>query len=265
MQTKRTRKLYAENENFWRRVKLSLFVVFAIFCIKLFIPQKTRQYIRDFFIDTQCSFCSFFTSFELQRFVCNNDLNELREENIILKTKIKCTENILQENLDLRKILKMDRRQDKFLVARVVPSLNFEYSQAITINVGTKHGVLDSSVVINESGLVGRVIKVLESCSIVLLSTDVNFSIPVYFLSDEESNSSCEKLAIVRGNTSGLLSVITKHSDFSLKEGDKVYSSGHGGIFPHGVLVGTVNSENSINPVFDKDRLKFLCVYTDLF
>ncbi len=271
MKSKGNKKLYTENERLWNCVKFFLLCFLIIFFIKFFIPQKSKKFIYGFLLDKQCRVAIFVNSIKesvLSRMGSSNtdnndDFIKLQEENAILKAKIQSIENIFQENSELRKILKMDRRKDQFIVARIIPSVNFEYTQAITINVGAKHKVSENSVVINESGIVGRVIQVLDSYSIVLLSTDVNFNVPVYFRSETNVNNSTDKLAILRGDSSGSLNISTKHSAFHVDEGEKAYSSGHGGVFPQGILVGTVKKDKSISPAFDKTRLKFLCVYAE--
>lgn len=70
------------------------------------------------------------------------------------------------------------------------------YAKSIFIKAGVNHGVLEDLVVINERGLIGKVISSSENNSRVLLINDQNSSVPVTTMSKKFN-------AIIKGTTDG--------------------------------------------------------------
>ncbi|PZO04778.1 MAG: rod shape-determining protein MreC [Alphaproteobacteria bacterium] len=106
------------------------------------------------------------------------------------------------------------------------------FARARLIDVGATRGVRIGNPVLNEHGLVGRVVGTTAGISRVLLLTDVASRTPVLiertdqraFLTGDASAN--PRLAYIRG--------------VGLKAGDRVLTSGDGGGFPRGLPVGIV-------------------------
>ena len=95
--------------------------------------------------------------------------------------------------------------------------------------------------------MVGRVIQVGKKTSRVLLITDINSQIPIYF---EKSKHK----AILTGKNSDLLEIKFLKPRVFLIDNDRVFTSGEGGVLPRGLKVGTyIKSLNS-----DINKIKIL-------
>ena len=106
------------------------------------------------------------------------------------------------------------------------------FARARLIDVGTGRGVRIGNPVLNEHGLIGRVVGTTAGISRVLLLTDVASRTPVLIERTDQralltgDASANPRLAYVRGT--------------GLKAGDRVLTSGDGGGFPRGLPVGIV-------------------------
>ena len=176
------------------------------------------------------------------------DLQNVRKENAILKENIDKIELTETENLEL-----------KNQIAKLKEELNIEYTLAdytkinatvlsrnigfwyntMTIDKGTYSKLKKDMIVITNKGLVGKIINTSNFTSTVKLvtATDSNSKVSVtvtngtYKLNgliydyDEEKN---------------ILEVEGISNTEAVTIGDSVYTSGLGGIFPSGILVGKV-------------------------
>ncbi len=105
-------------------------------------------------------------------------------------------------------------------------------SQIIVIDKGTEDGVLEGMPTATYEGIVGRVIFSGDKASEVLLITDEMSAIDAYV-------QRTRSRGIVKGRGSRcVMEYIEKGADLEL--GDKIVSSGKDGVFPKGVVIGTV-------------------------
>ena len=109
----------------------------------------------------------------------------------------------------------------------------------ITINLGSDAGIEEDMAVISGEGLIGRVQKVSKTTSEIKLITtnDINSKISVTIQSAYDTI-----YGIMSGYDSqeNLLEISSTNKDIENLEGSKVYTSGMGGIFPSGILIGEV-------------------------
>ena len=109
----------------------------------------------------------------------------------------------------------------------------------ITINLGSDAGIEEDMAVISGEGLIGRVQKVSKNTSEIKLITtnDINSKISVTIQSADDTI-----YGIMSGYDSqeNLLEISSTNKDIENLEGSKVYTSGMGGIFPSGILIGEV-------------------------
>lgn len=178
-----------------------------------------------------------------------NNLKDVQKDNDILETSIDRIESIETENVELRRqldVLKSELNIDYTLsdydyLNSTVISRNVGYwFNTLTIDKGTYNGVEKDMVVINAKGLIGKVIRTTTFTSDVRLITtsDTNNKISVHI-----SNGS--------DNLYGLINSFDYHNNYlevegisntkNVSTGDKVYTSGLGGIFPSGILIGEVS------------------------
>ena len=105
--------------------------------------------------------------------------------------------------------------------------------QTILIDKGRNDGVVQDMAVVSAEGLVGRVIGVSNHHAKVLLILDGNSAVDAYV-----QRSRARGVLVGLGRELCLLKYVQRNEDVQV--GDKVISSGMGGVFPKGLLVGTV-------------------------
>lgn len=176
------------------------------------------------------------------------ELKNIKKDNDILETSTSRIESIESENIELRRqleALKEELNIDyalsdyEYLNATVISrNIGYWYNK-ITIDKGSYNGVEKDMVVINSSGLIGRVINTTTFTADVRLITtsDTNNKISVHI-----SNGSTNLYGLINGydydNNVLELEGISNTHDVNI--GDYVYTSGLGGIFPSGILIGSV-------------------------
>ena len=164
-------------------------------------------------------------------FIYSNNKNLSTENKELYKWK-DLAHKLLVENEEIKKLLNgVNKISDNFVTAKVISNSSGSYIKTITINVGTKHGLSIGNAVINNWGMIGRVIEVGKNSARVLLVTDINSQIPVYF---EKSKHK----AILIGNNSDLLEVKYLKPRVKLFDKERIITSGEGGLLPRGLAVG---------------------------
>lgn len=185
----------------------------------------------------------------------DNEIFKLKTENAKLNWKIKQLEKLRAENLELQKILNLkDQYNDDIIAAKVSAIFVNDFARAAVINVGSADGVCTDNIVINDEGLVGRVIEVHEHWSKILLVTDENFNVPTK-IGKQEAN------AIVTGRNSNLLRLRLVHEDIPLEDGDVVTTSEYGSIFTEKIPVGVVvkkDGKTYIKPYVNFNKIKYI-------
>lgn len=115
--------------------------------------------------------------------------------------------------------------------ARVVIDSRGPFANARLANVGAEAGVVIGYPVLSERGLVGRVVGVSRNASRVLLLTDVASRTPVMI---DRSNAR----AILTGDGGPNPRLEYLRGRNPIREGDRVLTSGDGGVLPRGLPVG---------------------------
>lgn len=178
-----------------------------------------------------------------------NSLKDVNYENDILETSLDRVDAIETENVELRRqldVLKEELDIDytltdyEYLNATVISRNVGYWYNTITINKGSYSGVERDMVVINSKGLIGRVIKTSTFTSDVRLITtsETNNKISVHI-----SNGDNDLYGLINNYdyNKNLLEVEGISNTKDVNVGDFVYTSGLGGVFPSGILIGTVS------------------------
>ncbi|MBI4848006.1 MAG: rod shape-determining protein MreC [Nitrospirae bacterium] len=148
-------------------------------------------------------------------------------------TKFKEAES---ENERLRGILQLkSERPDYVAAAEVFARDPTNWFHILWINKGLSSGIAKDMVAVTPLGLVGRVHRVFNEKADVIQITDVNSSVSVRM-----ETSRVEGILEGSGDNKCNLKYVSK--DFEVVEGENVITSGLDGIFPEGLLVGTVSS-----------------------
>jgi rod shape-determining protein MreC len=182
----------------------------------------------------------------------------LKNQNLQLLQWQAMAKRMEAENESLKRLMKVIPAQKyAYITAHIVSDLGGPYAQSALINGGSEQGIKADQAVINEDGLIGRIIDTGGSSGRVLLLNDINSRVPVM------SERTREK-SILSGNNTGLptLSYLTATS--TIQVGDRVITSGDGGIFPSGIPVGIVSDIEGgrvkVQPFADISRIEYVSV-----
>jgi len=179
------------------------------------------------------------------------DMKEMQEENIELKAEInelsarlRDVENYSQENERLRQLLdlKSNQPQHDMVGCEVIAKDPGNWFYSFTIDKGAEDGIKKDDAVVSGAGLVGRVTEVGANWARVLSIIDSSSSVGAMI-------SRTQDFAIADGDLtladSGKCKLSYVTQDSSLVLGDAVVTSGLGGVFPEGLLIGTVSEIKS--------------------
>lgn len=131
----------------------------------------------------------------------------------------------------------MGEPPERGVTARVMTEVDGPFSQTLLANAGRLQGVAPSSVAVNEGGLVGRVIHLGDRSARILLVSDYSSRLPVM-----GEVSGVRAIMYGQDREAGRLSDMPEESDFA--EGERILTSGDGGVFPRGLVVGTARKES---------------------
>lgn len=120
-----------------------------------------------------------------------------------------------------------------FITGEVMTDSGGPFSQSALVNIGAKDGVADGSAAVDGLGLVGRISGVGQETSRVLFLSDVSSNVPVIIIPSG-------RRAILRGDNSVVPPIDFLDSETGVRAGNRVMTSGDGGVFPSDILIGQV-------------------------
>ena len=163
-----------------------------------------------------------------------NTLTGLREYNSQLEQQYAQMEEYKQETQRLQKLLDLkDNYQIEGTGARVIGRSSEAWSQTVIINKGTNEGISTGQTVIGTSGVVGQVVSASGSTATVRLLTDPQSGAAAMVQSSRAEG-------ILRGSLIGLLYLEDLDADAEVNVGDVIVTSGLGGSYARGLIIGTV-------------------------
>ncbi|MEG2261969.1 MAG: rod shape-determining protein MreC [Raoultibacter sp.] len=161
-------------------------------------------------------------------------LNGLKQQNEELRSMISQLEEYKHEAQRLQGLLDIKEANVLETVsARVIGRSSQSWNQVITIDQGENAGVQSGLCVMGPTGLVGQVIATTPFTADVRLLTDQQSGVAALVQSNRAEG-------IVRGSLEGLLYLEDVTTDAEIKVGDVVVTSGLGGGFARGLIVGNV-------------------------
>lgn len=166
--------------------------------------------------------------------------------------------NLDAENRQLRGLLKaVPRTAVSYVTARVIANSGGAFVRMILVNAGTEDHVRRGQAAITGEGLVGRLTEVGDRAARVLLITDLNSRIPVTI-------ESTHVAAVLAGDNSERPRLMYLPSQDAAKPGDRVVTSGEGGVFPPGLPVGVVSAADGgglrVEPYVELSQLGYVMV-----
>lgn len=184
----------------------------------------------------------------------NNEV--LAAENARLLEWYQAANRLESENKALRELLHMkDEDALEFQSGKVIGDAETQYSHTILVKLGTNNGVEKGQGVLSQEGLIGRVIETGDRTSRVLLLGDINSRVPVTIDGTQDR-------AIMAGVNDGDPVLDHLPEGHNVQTGQKVVTSGHGGIFPYGVPVGETymksNGQIAVRPYANANRTNYV-------
>ena len=152
------------------------------------------------------------------------------------------------------------------MAAQVIGSSGSELSRSVYIDKGVSDGIKPDMAVITADGIVGKILRVYGSTSLVLLINDQTSGVGALL-------DKTRLQGILRGTPAGEVVIEKVMSDEAVLAGELVLTSGGDGIFPKGLLVGKVTkvspgSELFLNirvrPAADLSKLEEVLVVTKI-
>ena len=191
-----------------------------------------------------------------QRLAAQNQ--DLRRELQQMKAWREAALQLEQENaklLDLNNV-RLDPKLT-FVTGVVLADSGSPFRQSVLLNVGARDGIIDGWPAMDGIGLVGRIAGVGRETSRVLLLTDTSSRIPITILPSGQR-------AILAGDNTLNPPIDFLEDRAMVRPGDRVVSSGDGGVFPADLLVGQValgtDNRLRVRLAADYQRLEFLRV-----
>lgn len=180
----------------------------------------------------------------------------LQRENQLLRSKLEYLKSVEK---DLEKILEVVKitpeKKDPLILSRVIAYPGRPFVKSIIINGGRAVGLSEDRPVLVPNGLVGRILEVGEWSSRVLLITDISSRVPVTI-------QGLNVDGILEGTNMEMVRLKYIPPKKVPKIGDRIETSGRGGIFPKGVLVGYISEVNGgeiwVTPSADLESLNYV-------
>jgi rod shape-determining protein MreC len=203
-------------------------------------------------------------------------LEELEKENTGLKVEnreLRATNqglrDVEREVNRLRHALNYrERSVFKLVPAVVVTRDSSTWWHTMTVNRGKEDGIETDMAVVTDEGLVGKTTTVASNISIVLLVSDENCRVAATVEGTREQGIVSGERVTTGITPSLYLNFLSKQAD--LKPGQKVYTSGMGGVFPSGLPIGMVKTfrvreldgQAQLTPAMDLSHLEDVFIVT---
>jgi len=208
-------------------------------------------------------------------FTMPRDVATLRQRNSELENKVSSLETQLiqlQEQLKEAQVLyalldfARARPENQYVAASVIGRDPVPFLRYIQVDKGSDDGLRHGMPVVTQQGLIGRVDAVTAGAARIQLITDANVNVNVRLQTSGVD-------AMITGSVTGEVTLNMVPQDVVLKPGELVLTSGLGGNYPAGIVVGQVvtvrKRENdlfqtaSIQPAADLTNLPAVLVITN--
>lgn len=164
----------------------------------------------------------------------------LREENAELR-------QWMNEALELRKVIASYEGLQTYQAppeaqpvdAYVIGEANDAFARSMIVNAGRVNSVESGQAVVGDKGLVGRIVHAGSKASRVLLLTDIQSRIPVYV-----EDAGIEGILVGNTKENPVIAITESADIIDLAPGQRVLTSGAGGVLPRGLPVGEIGGEN---------------------
>ncbi len=209
--------------------------------------------------------------YEYDRLVEEN--NSLRAENATLRETSRNYSELEAENERLRTLFDWAQKHTDFVMesAKIVAWDTSNYTSAFTIGKGSRSDIALGDCVVTEYGaLVGQVIELGSDWATIRTIIDVDMDVGALVGEDSYSGVITGEFSLMK---QGLTRITYLSSGAHIFQNDEVLTSGKGGSFPPGLLIGdvsTVMTESGgqatygiVTPACDVSRLSQVFIIKD--
>src|SRR5260370_10808872 len=180
----------------------------------------------------------------------------LAEENERLLGWQQAALKLASENAQLRDLLRVaPEPATSYVTARVIANSGGAYVRSVMVNAGRDNGVVRGEAAVTGEGLIGRVSEVGSRAARILLITDLNSRVPVIVEGSRQR-------AVLAGDNSEHPSLRYLEAGAAIRIGDRIVTSGQGGVFPPGLPVGVVATFDGelarVEPFVELSRVDYL-------
>ena len=188
---------------------------------------------------------SFFT--QVNELKAENE--ELKQKNSELEQSLRELEIIKAENATLKEYVDL---KDKYQEYETVPAyvINKDignYTNTVIINAGKNDGIDVDMTVISEKGLVGQIVSVTDTTAKVQTLVDSGTAVSATIKTTGDN-------MLLRGTLNDNTTLIASYipTSATLLAGDTIETSGLGGIYPKGILIGTIKEVVNTQNITDR-------------
>jgi len=174
-----------------------------------------------------------------------SDLNkenlELREKVSQLQGQLRDYNTIAKENERLKELLNFKETTEYDIVtAQVIGKNSGQWFEEFTVNVGAADGVKPEMIVMNDSGLVGKITEVHDRYAKIITLMNVDMNVPV-MIERSRDYGVVKTISDPKARAEGKLYVEYMSTGADVVPGDTVVTSGMGGMYPKGLYIGQVS------------------------
>jgi len=183
----------------------------------------------------------------------DEEIQQLRKENLKLKAANQYTQKLSSDVNRLNKLWSASSvNKERLIISKKSYLSSNVYQPLLVIDISKTDEIRTNNAVLSEEGLVGRVKNIGISSAEVMLVQDIRSSIPI-ISGDSSLHATLKGKGLDR---MGELNYIKKTAKFN--EGEDIFTSGLGDIFPEGLKVGEIVSiSDSTDSEFLKIEVSF--------
>ena len=183
-----------------------------------------------------------------------SDYFKVLEQNEALRAENAELRQWMNEALELRKIVAGYEGLGAYeappkaqpVNAFVIGETNDAFAQSMIVNAGRRRNVEVGQAVVDNAGLIGRIVDAGGRASRVLLLTDVQSRIPVYV-----EGADIEGILVGRNRRRPVINIIESGDVAEFQTGQRILTSGAGGVLPRDLPVGVVSALDGSEVIID--------------
>jgi rod shape-determining protein MreC len=181
----------------------------------------------------------------------------LTSENIRLRAWYNRAVELQTENASLRALLNVvPDPGHSFISARIISDVGSSFAKTLMVKGGLKQNIAEGQAVLSSQGLIGRIIETSQGTARVLLVTDINSRVPVYI-------EGINQHAVMAGQNNDRPELLYLPPDVKVEKGQRVITSGYGGIFPQGLPIGVIEHIEQHTENGTLKHVPLIRLYTD--